>query len=100
MQNQIINYVDYKHSYAHSLAPRLKQLNYVANVQKDYWHTFNIIKKTLNNGEVIWTDKEFEFFDDIKNCQNSTAMYFRTKNAIECAKNIYVEVDVDGNLIK
>ena len=31
---KLINYVEYKHSYAHALAPKLKTLNYQANVQK------------------------------------------------------------------
>ena len=31
---KLVNYVDYKHSYAHALAPILKKLNYHVNVGK------------------------------------------------------------------
>ena len=46
---KLINYVEYKHSYAHALEPKLKALNFHANVQrKPVKYIKKIIINTLN----------------------------------------------------
>ena len=59
---KLVNYVDYKHSYAHALEPKLKAINFHANVQhKPVAYIKKIIINTLNQPEVRFTDKEQTF---------------------------------------
>ena len=96
----LINYVDYKHSYAHALKPKLKALNFHANVQrKPVAYIKKIIFNALNQPEVHFTDKEQTFFDNVLNHRDSTQLYFYVKNAVNKAKEILVYVDDDGELI-
>ena len=97
---KLINYVDYKHSYAHVLEPKLKALNFHANVQhKPVNYIRKIITNTLNQPEVRFTDKEQSFFDNVLNHYDSTELYFYVKNAINKARETMVYVDDDGELI-
>ena len=96
----LINYVDYKHSYAHALEPKLKALNFRANVQqKPVAYIKKIIINTLNQPEVRFTDKEQTFFDNVLNHYDSTELYFYVKNAINKARKTMVYVDDDGELV-
>ena len=57
---QLVNYVDYKHSYAHALAPILKKLNYHVNVgKKPVQYIKKIITNTLKNPEIKFTENNF-----------------------------------------
>ena len=96
----LINYVDYKHPYAHALEPKLKAINFHANVQhKPVAYIKKIIFNALNQPEVHFTDKEQTFFDNVLNHRDSTQLYFYVKNAVNKAKEILVYVDDDGELI-
>ena len=97
---KLVNYVEYKHSYAHALEPKLKALNFHANVQrKPVKYIKKIIVNALNQNDVRFTDKEQTFFDNVWNHCDSTQLYFYVKNAVNKAKEILVYVDDDGELI-
>lgn len=97
---KLVNYVEYKHSYAHALEPKLKAINFHANVQrKPVAYIKKIIINTLNQPEVRFTDKEQSFFDNVLNHYDSTELYFYVKNAINKARETMVYVDDDGELI-
>ena len=97
---KLVNYVEYKHSYAHALEPKLKALNFRANVQhKPVAYIKKIILSALNQPEVHFTDKEQTFFDNVLNHYDSTKLYFYVKNAISKAKETMVYVDDDGELV-
>ena len=97
---KLINYAEYKHSYAHALEPKLKALNFNANVRrKPVAYIKKIIVNALNQFEVRFTDKEQAFFDNALNHCDSTQLYFYVKNAINKAKEILVYVDDDGELV-
>lgn len=96
----LINYAEYKHSYAHALEPKLKALNFHANVRrKPVAYIKKIIVNALNQSEVRFTDKEQAFFDNALNFCDSTQLYFYVKNAVNKAKEILVYVNDDGELI-
>ena len=107
-----VNYVEYQHSYAHALAgtteagkPVMNAIRFAACQKKDADFTFNLIKKyVFKNPEVIFTDKETQFHDDIKALcfveNNAVGAYYRCKNALETAKEIVVRVDDNGYLIE
>ena len=97
---KLVNYVEYKHSYAHALEPKLKALNFHANVKhKPVAYIKKIIVSALNQPEVHFTDKEQTFFDNVLNHRDSTQLYFYVKNAVNKAKEIMVYVDDDGELV-
>lgn len=97
---KLINYVEYKHSYAHALEPKLKAINFHANVQhKPVNYIKKIITGALSQEEVRWTDKEHLFFDNVLNHEDSTELYYYVKNAVNKAKETMVYVDDDGELI-
>ena len=97
---KLINYAEYKHSYAHALEPKLKALNFHANVlRKPVAYVKKIIVNALNQNDVRFTDKEQTFFDTVANLCDSTQLYFYVKNAVNKAKEILVYVDDDGELI-
>ena len=97
---KLVNYVEYKHSYAHALEPKLKALNFHANVKrKPVAYIKKIIFNALNQNDVRFTDKEHTFFDNVLNHCDSTQLYFYVKNAVNKAKEILVYVDDDGELI-
>ena len=84
---KLINYVEYKHSYAHALAPKLKTLNYQANVQKKpVQYIRKIIINALNEHDVHYTDKEQQFFDNIHTHIDGQALYYYVRNCINKAK--------------
>ena len=96
---KLVNYVEYKHSYAHALEPKLKALNFHANVKhKPVAYIKKIIVSALNQPEVHFTDKEQTFFDNVLNHCDSTQLYFYVKNAINKARETMVYVDDDGEL--
>lgn len=106
-----VNYVEYTHSYAHALAgktdagkPVMNAIRFAACIQKDPHFVYNLISKhVFKNPNVIFTEKETQFHDDIKQLciyeSNPIGAYYRCKNAIETAKEIIVRVDDDGRLI-
>ena len=97
---KLVNYAEYEHSYAHALEPKLKALNFHANVQrKPVAYIKKIILSALNQPEVHFTDKEQTFFDNVLNHYDSTELYFYVKNAINKAKETMVYVDNDGELV-
>lgn len=97
---KLVNYVDYKHSYAHALAPKLKTLNYHANVgKKPANYIRKIILSALNNSDVKFTDKEQQFYDNICSMTDSRQLYYYCRNSINKAKEIFVYIDGDGELL-
>ena len=97
---KLINYAEYKHSYAHALEPKLKAINFHANVQhKPVKYIKKIIISAITQPEVRFTDKEQSFFDNVLNHYDSTELYFYVKNAINKARETMVYVDDDGELI-
>lgn len=97
---KLINYAEYKHSYAHALEPKLKALNFHANVQrKPVKYIKKIIVNALNQNDVRFTDKEQTFFDNVLNHCDSTQLYFYVKNAVNKAREILVYIDDDGELV-
>jgi hypothetical protein len=96
-----VNYVDYPHSYAHAIAPKLRTLNYSANVKKmpvQYIRT--IIKRALKDSDVHFTDKEQQFWDTIHVIDDSQQLYYYCRNCVNKAKETFVYVDDDGNLTR
>lgn len=94
---KLINYVEYKHSYAHALAPKLKTLNYQANVQKKpVQYIRKIIINALNEHDVHYTDKEQQFFNNIHTHIDGQALYYYVRNAINKAKETMVWVNDEG----
>ena len=74
---KLVNYAEYEHSYAHALEPKLKALNFHANVQrKPVAYIKKIIFNALNQPEVRFTDKEHTFFDNVSNHCDLTHIYF------------------------
>ena len=97
---KLVNYVDYKHSYAHALAPKLKTLNYHANVgKKPANYIRKIILSALNSSDVKFTDKEQQFYDNICSMTDSRQLYYYCRNSINKAKEIFVYIDGDGELL-
>ena len=97
---KLINYAEYKHSYAHALEPKLKAINFHANVQhKPVKYIKKIIISAITQPEVRFTDKEHAFFDNVLNHYDSTELYFYVKNAIKKAKETMVYVDDHGELV-
>jgi hypothetical protein len=95
-----INYLDYKHSYAHAMQPILKKLNYLTNVKKvNVKYLQKVILQALNNSEVRFTEKEHEFFDNVCNHYNTHLLYYYVRNCINKAKETLVYVDDNGELI-
>lgn len=97
-----VDYVDYKHSYCHALEPKLKQLNFLANVKGA---SADELKKIIlgvikNSKDVKITDKEKEFVDNIKAKDNAKDIYHYIKNSINKAKETYAKVDDEGELVK
>ena len=98
---KLINYVDYKHSYAHAVAPKLKSLNYNANVlKKPVNYIRKIILNALNENDVHYTEKEHQFFDNIHTFIDSQSLYYYVKNCVNKAKETFVYVNDDGELTK
>ena len=97
----LISYVDYKHSYAHVVAPKLKALNYNANVlKKPIGYCRKIVLNALKDNDVRFTEKEQQFFDTIQVIDDSQQLYYYCKNCVNKAKEIFVYVDDDGELIR
>ena len=97
---KLVNYAEYEHSYAHALEPKLKALNFHANVQrKPVAYIKKSIFNALNQNDVRFTDKEQTFFDNVSNHYDSTELYFYVKNAINKARETMVYVDDDGELV-
>ena len=96
-----INYVDYKHSYCHALAPKLRAINYLVKVKKVAADILKgYILKLLKDPEVRWTEKEKEFK---KNLESKTDVYDilnYVKNSIEKAKALKVKVNDNGELVE
>lgn len=97
---KLVNYVDYKHSYAHALAPKLKTLNYHANVgKKPANYIRKIILNILKNPEIKFTEKEQFFYDNICSMTDGRQLYYYCRNSINKAKEIFVYIDGDGELL-
>ena len=97
---QVINYVEYKHSYCHFLAPNLKKLNYLCNViQPPVEEIKDYIKDLLRNPQCRVTAKEQQFLDEIYQHTDTKTIYKHIKNSIDKAYHIMVYVDADGELV-
>ena len=96
-----INYVEYKHSYCHQLAPKLRGLHYLV-FQKgiNAGTLIGYIKKLLKDPLVRWTDKEQEFKKNLESKTDPKDIYDYVKNSIEKAKTIKVKVNENGELIE
>lgn len=98
---KLVDYVEYEHSYAHAIAPKLKALNFHANVgKKPVQYIRAIILNALKDNDVYFTDKEQEFFDMIHTIQDASQLYFYCKNCVNKAKEIFVYITDDGNLAR
>lgn len=107
-----VNYVDSQHSYAHALAgktaagkPVISAIRAAAFKSGDAQFVFNLINKyVFKNPDVIFTDKETQFREDIQNlCFNECnpiGAYYRCANALSKAEEIVVKIDKNGNLIE
>ena len=98
----IVNYAEYKHSYCHALEPKLKKINYYANVLKKPVNYIKAMVKGIikNSPEVRWTDKEKWFMDKLNEFwPDSYELYKFIKNSIKKAHDTWVYVDADGELI-
>ena len=97
---QVVNYVEYKHSYCHFLAPNLKKLNYLCNViQPPVEEIKDYIKAILRNPQCRVTAKEQQFLNEIYQHTDTKAIYKHIKNSIDKAYHIMVYVDADGELV-
>lgn len=97
----LVNYVDYTHSYAHAIAPKLKSLNYSANVRKmPIQYVRAIVKKALEENEVHYTEKEQQFWDMIHTINDSQQLYYYCRNCVNKAKETFVYVNDDGTLTR
>jgi hypothetical protein len=97
---QVVNYVEYKHSYCHFLAPNLKKLNYLCNViQPPVEEIKDYIKDILRNPQCRVTAKEQQFLNEIYQHTDTKAIYKHIKNSIDKAYHIMVYVDADGELV-
>lgn len=98
---KLVNYVEYEHSYAHAIAPKLKALNFHANVgKKPAKYVRAIILNALKDNDIYFTDKEQEFFDTIHAIQDASQLYFYCKNCVNKAKETFVYITDDGNLAR
>ena len=98
---KLVNYVEYTHSYAHAMAPKLKALNYQANVLKrPAKYIRAIILNTLNQSDVHYTEKEHQFFDNVCTICDGQALYYYVRNCVNKAKETYAYVDDKGELIR
>ena len=97
---EVVNYVDYKHSYCHFLAPNLKKLNYICNiVQPPVSQIKEHIRAILSNPECRITPKEQLFLDEIYQHTDPAEIYRHIKNSIDKAYHIMVYVNSDGELV-
>jgi hypothetical protein len=80
----IIDYVEYKHSYCHLLEPKLKKINYYCNVlKKPIAYIKAMIRNILSDPECRWTDKEKLFMDNVYQHVDSYELYKYVKNSID-----------------
>ena len=94
---KLIDYVEYKHSYAHAVAPKLRTLNYQANVQKKpVQYIRKIILNALSENDVHYTEKEQQFYENIHTFVDGQALYYYVRNAVNKAKETFVYVNDDG----
>lgn len=95
-----VNYVEYKHSVAHAIEPKMKSLRYNAFVaKKPVNYCFAIIKNAINSNDVRWTEKEQFIFDNFKAIDNPTQLYAYAKAVVNKALETEAYVDEDGELI-
>ena len=98
---KLVNYVEYEHSYAHAIAPKLRALNFYANVQdKPVNYVRAVVRNALRDNDVYFTDKEQEFWEIISAMQDSKQFYYYCKNSVNKAKEIMVYINDDGTLYK
>jgi hypothetical protein len=97
----LINYVDYKHSYAHAIASKLKALNYSANVKKmPINYCRKIVLNALNDNSVRFTEKEQQFYDTVMSMYDSQQLYYYCRNCVNKAKETFVYVDDEGEFTR
>lgn len=98
---KLVNYVEYEHSYAHAIAPKLKTLNYNVNVKKmPVNYVRAIITNALGDNDVHYTDKEHEFWDNIHAIQDAHQLYYYCRNCVNKAKETFVYITDDGKLAR
>ena len=96
-----ITYADYTHSYAFAIAPKLKSLNMNANVKKmPINYCRKIVLNALKDNDVRYTEKEQQFFDTVMAMYDSQQLYYYCKNCVNKAKETFVYVDDNGDLIR
>lgn len=96
----IVDYVEYKHSYCHFLEPQLRKLNYYCNVEKKPVNYIKaIIRNILKNPECRITEKERHFLNEVAQHVDSRELYKYVKNSIAKARETFVYVDDNGELI-
>ena len=94
---KLINYVEYKHSYAHALAPKLRTLNYQANVQKKpVQYIRKIILNALSENDVYYTEKEQQFYEMVCAHIDGKELYYYVRNCVNKAKETMVWVNDNG----
>lgn len=101
MKTKTINYADYQYSYVHALEPKLKRLNYLANVQKKpASYMYKVVTGIMNDSGVKYTEKELDFVSELRACCTGSQVYYRVKNAVNYTRdNVFVEVDENGELV-
>lgn len=96
---QKVNYVDYKNSYCHYLAPKLKSIYFRACVEnKPAGYIYKMITNIIK--PAVWTEKDIEFRDNLRFMNDSKEMYRYCNNSVKQAENIWVYVDDNGDLIE
>ena len=96
-----VNYVEYKHSVAHAIAPKMKALWYNALVaKKPVSYCYAIIRNAIKSNDVRWTEKEQFIFDSFKTIDNPAQLYAYAKSVVNKALETEAYVDEDGELIE
>jgi len=95
-----INYIEYKHSVAHAIEPKMKALCYNAFIaKKPINYCFAIVKNAINSNDVRFTEKEQLIYDNFKTISEPAHLYAYAKAIISKAAETEVYVDDDGELI-
>lgn len=93
-----INYVEYKHSYCNKLAPKLRAIYFRAVIEKKPANYVRTMILNITN-DAKWTEKDAEFRDNIINMTDAQEMSRYCNNAVNKAKQTFVEVDEYGELV-
>lgn len=94
-----VDYVEYKHSYCHALAPKLEELKKIEDIEELRQAILDIIN---NDPQVNWTKKEKKFAAIVRHKKWKSVEDLKAylDNSMNKAKEIKVSVDADGELVK